>query len=78
MLRYGGFYGPGTSLAAGGAHFEAIRKRKFPVVGGGTAVVTGGGPAVVGGVECDDTGGSGVDGRDFVVVAVAVVVVAGA
>jgi 2-alkyl-3-oxoalkanoate reductase len=37
-LRYGGFYGPGTSITAGGAHFEAIRKRKFPVVGGGTGI----------------------------------------
>jgi 2-alkyl-3-oxoalkanoate reductase len=32
-LRYGGFYGPGTSLAPGGEQFEAIRKRRFPVVG---------------------------------------------
>ena len=38
VLRYGGFYGPGTSLAAGGAHFEAIRKRKFPVVGSGAGI----------------------------------------
>ena len=37
-LRYGGFYGPGTSLTDGGAHLEAVRKRKFPVVGGGTGV----------------------------------------
>jgi nucleoside-diphosphate-sugar epimerase len=37
-LRYGGFYGPGTSITNGGAHFEAIRKRKFPVVGGGTGI----------------------------------------
>ena len=34
-LRYGGFYGPGTSLTEGGVHLEAVRKRKFPVVGGG-------------------------------------------
>jgi 2-alkyl-3-oxoalkanoate reductase len=37
-LRYGGFYGPGTSLTEGGVHFEAVRKRKFPVVGGGTGI----------------------------------------
>ena len=37
-LRYGGFYGPGTSLADGGVHFEAIRRRKFPVVGGGAGI----------------------------------------
>jgi nucleoside-diphosphate-sugar epimerase len=34
-LRYGGFYGPGTSLERGGDFAEAIRKRKFPVVGSG-------------------------------------------
>jgi nucleoside-diphosphate-sugar epimerase len=37
-LRYGGFYGPGTSLTEGGVHLEAVRKRKFPVVGGGTGI----------------------------------------
>ena len=37
-LRYGGFYGPGTSLAEGGVHLEAIRKRKFPVVGDGAGI----------------------------------------
>jgi nucleoside-diphosphate-sugar epimerase len=38
VLRYGGFYGPGTSLWAGGEHVELIRKRRFPVVGGGAGV----------------------------------------
>jgi nucleoside-diphosphate-sugar epimerase len=38
VLRYGGFYGPGTSLSPGGEQFEALRKRKFPVVGNGTGV----------------------------------------
>jgi nucleoside-diphosphate-sugar epimerase len=38
-LRYGGFYGPGTSLGPdGGEMVEMIRKRKFPVVGGGAGV----------------------------------------
>jgi 2-alkyl-3-oxoalkanoate reductase len=37
-LRYGGFYGPGTSIAEGGVHLEAIRKRKFPVVGSGAGL----------------------------------------
>jgi nucleoside-diphosphate-sugar epimerase len=37
-LRYGGFYGPGTSLWAGGSLIEAIQGRKFPLVGGGTGV----------------------------------------
>lgn len=35
VLRYGGFYGPGTSLGRDGEHVEQIRKRRFPVVGGG-------------------------------------------
>ena len=39
VLRYGGFYGPGTSLdAEGGEMTEALRKRKFPVVGNGAGV----------------------------------------
>jgi 2-alkyl-3-oxoalkanoate reductase len=40
VLRYGGFYGPGTGIARGeeSALIEAIRKRRFPVVGGGTGV----------------------------------------
>jgi nucleoside-diphosphate-sugar epimerase len=38
VLRYGGFYGPGTSLSAGGTHAEAIRKRAFPIIGDGSGV----------------------------------------
>lgn len=39
VLRYGGFYGPGTSLAPeGGEQVELIRRRRFPIVGGGTGV----------------------------------------
>ena len=38
VLRYGGFYGPGTSLAEGGEQVEMLRKRKFPVVGNGGGV----------------------------------------
>ena len=38
VLRYGAFYGPGTSLAPGEEQFELIRKRKFPLVGDGGAV----------------------------------------
>ena len=40
VLRYGGFYGPGTSLAPGSEQFEAIRKRRYPVVGGGEGVTS--------------------------------------
>ncbi len=35
VLRYGAFYGPGTSMSPGGESFEIVRKRKFPVVGDG-------------------------------------------
>lgn len=40
VLRYGGFYGPGTSLDPedGGEHVGLIRKRKLPVVGDGRGV----------------------------------------
>jgi 2-alkyl-3-oxoalkanoate reductase len=37
-LRYGTFYGPGTAFAKGGDIYEMVRKRRFPIVGGGTAV----------------------------------------
>jgi len=39
-LRYGGFYGPGTSFSVEpiGEHVEMIRKRKFPIVGSGDGV----------------------------------------
>ena len=38
VLRYGAFYGPGTSMAPGSEQFELIRKRRFPVVGDGGGV----------------------------------------
>jgi nucleoside-diphosphate-sugar epimerase len=38
VLRYGVFYGPGTSLAPGQEQIELIRKRKFPLVGDGGGV----------------------------------------
>jgi nucleoside-diphosphate-sugar epimerase len=38
VLRYGVFYGPGTSLTPGEEQFELIRRRKFPLVGGGGGV----------------------------------------
>jgi nucleoside-diphosphate-sugar epimerase len=38
VLRYGGFYGPGTSLAPEGEMVEMIRKRRLPVVGNGAGV----------------------------------------
>jgi len=38
VLRYGSFYGPGTSFSDGGTYLEAIRKRRFPLVGDGGGV----------------------------------------
>jgi nucleoside-diphosphate-sugar epimerase len=38
VLRYGAFYGPGTSLAPGEEQFELVRQRKFPLVGDGGGV----------------------------------------
>jgi len=37
-LRYGGFYGPGTNMTPGGELFEMIRKRRFPLIGGGGGI----------------------------------------
>jgi nucleoside-diphosphate-sugar epimerase len=40
VLRYGAFYGPGTSLGRSptGTHLRAIAKRRFPIVGDGGGV----------------------------------------
>jgi nucleoside-diphosphate-sugar epimerase len=38
VLRYGGFYGPGTGLAYGSDQLELVRQRKFPVVGTGAGI----------------------------------------
>jgi 2-alkyl-3-oxoalkanoate reductase len=38
VLRYGGFYGPGTSIADDGMHVAMIRKRRFPIIGSGAGV----------------------------------------
>jgi nucleoside-diphosphate-sugar epimerase len=38
VLRYGAFYGPGTSIAPGGEQYEMVRKRRFPLVGDGAGV----------------------------------------
>jgi nucleoside-diphosphate-sugar epimerase len=38
VLRYGGFYGPGTSVSEHGEHVELIRKRRFPLVGNAAGV----------------------------------------
>ena len=38
VLRYGGLYGPGNSLGAGGELLETVRRRRLPIVGGGPGV----------------------------------------
>jgi len=38
VLRYGGLYGPGTSMAPGGEQIEMVRRRRIPVVGNGAGV----------------------------------------
>jgi 2-alkyl-3-oxoalkanoate reductase len=38
VLRYGGFYGPGTSVTPGGEQVEMVRKRRFPIVGDGGGI----------------------------------------
>jgi nucleoside-diphosphate-sugar epimerase len=38
LLRYGVLYGPGTGIAPGGEVVEMVRKRRLPLVGGGTGV----------------------------------------
>jgi nucleoside-diphosphate-sugar epimerase len=38
VLRYGAFYGPGTSMAPGEEQVELVRKRKFPLVGDAAGV----------------------------------------
>jgi nucleoside-diphosphate-sugar epimerase len=38
LLRYGAFYGPGTSLTQGAEQVELVRKRRFPLVGDAAGV----------------------------------------
>jgi 2-alkyl-3-oxoalkanoate reductase len=38
VLRYGSFYGPGTSISPGGDFMELVRQRKFPIFGNGGGV----------------------------------------
>jgi 2-alkyl-3-oxoalkanoate reductase len=38
VLRYGSFYGPGTSIGPGGDFVELVRQRKFPIFGNGGGV----------------------------------------
>ena len=38
VLRYGYFYGPGTSYASDGAQADLVRRRRFPIIGDGSGV----------------------------------------
>ena len=38
VLRYGSFYGPGTTIGQDGAMVNDVRNRRMPIVGGGTGV----------------------------------------
>jgi nucleoside-diphosphate-sugar epimerase len=38
VLRYGAFYGPGTSLSATGSQLDLLKRRQFPIVGRGTGI----------------------------------------
>jgi nucleoside-diphosphate-sugar epimerase len=38
VLRYGFFYGPGTGYASDGYWADQVRKRRFPIVGGGGGI----------------------------------------
>jgi nucleoside-diphosphate-sugar epimerase len=38
ILRYGGFYGPGTGIAPDGEQVEQVRRRRIPLVGDGGGV----------------------------------------
>ena len=38
VLRYGGFYGPGSGLEPGGEQIELVHKRQFPLIGQGRGV----------------------------------------
>jgi nucleoside-diphosphate-sugar epimerase len=38
VLRYGGFYGPGSGMSPGGEQVQMIRKRQFPLVGNGEGI----------------------------------------
>jgi nucleoside-diphosphate-sugar epimerase len=38
ILRYGGFYGPGSGMTRGGDQLEMVLKRRFPLVGNGEGI----------------------------------------
>ncbi len=38
VLRYGGFYGPGSAIGEGSGMLNEVRRRRVPIIGGGTGV----------------------------------------
>ena len=61
VLRYGGFYGPGTSVADDGSMVEMVRRRRVPILGDGTGVwsfvhVDDAAAATVLAIECGERG----------------------
>jgi nucleoside-diphosphate-sugar epimerase len=60
-LRYGGFYGPGTSLSEGGEMVDQVRRRRLPIIGRGGGIwsfvhINDVARATVAAVESDITG----------------------
>ena len=60
-LRYGGFYGPGTSLSEGGEMVAQVRRRRLPIIGRGGGIwsfvhINDVARATVAAVESDITG----------------------
>ena len=60
-LRYGGFYGPGTSLSEGGEMVDQVRGRRLPIIGRGGGIwsfvhINDVALATVAAVESDITG----------------------
>jgi 2-alkyl-3-oxoalkanoate reductase len=60
-LRYGGFYGPGTSLSEGGEMVDQVRRRRLPIIGSGGGIwsfvhINDVASATVAAVESDITG----------------------
>ena len=37
-LRYGNFYGPGNAIGKGGTLYKMVKKRQFPIIGGGGGI----------------------------------------
>jgi nucleoside-diphosphate-sugar epimerase len=61
VLRYGYFYGPGTSISSSGSMAEDLARRRLPIVGRGTGVwsfvqIDDAARATVAALDCDGPG----------------------